>query len=209
MDGSIIIQFLITSILLTIAPGPDNLFVLAQSMTYGKKAGVVTALGLCSGLIIHTLIAVLGLGVMIYQSLFLFNVLKYIGAIYLLYLALQAIKESKNATFFVKEIPKQNAFSLFKKGIFMNVLNPKIGLFFLAFLPQFVTFNGVNLSFQLVILGLLFFLQSVFIFLCIAFIGGHFFERVVLSKQVIKWIQYVKAVFLSIIGVQIALQEKV
>lgn len=129
LSFSALVSFIGASILLTIAPGPDNLFVVAQSVSHGRKAGIATALGLCSGITVHTMAAALGISAILYQSDLAFRLMKYIGALYLIYLACQAIKE-RNVMAIEDKVEKQTGFSLYRRGIFMNVLNPKVALFF-------------------------------------------------------------------------------
>ena len=132
MDLLSILSFLGIAIVLTLMPGPDNLFVLAQSISNGKNAGISTALGLCTGLIIHITAATIGITAIIYQSALAFHLVKYAGAAYLLFLAYKSFRE-KNSSFDLKNESSLNYKSLYKKGIIMNLLNPKVSLFFLAF----------------------------------------------------------------------------
>jgi threonine/homoserine/homoserine lactone efflux protein len=112
------------------------MFVFAQSVAHGKKAGIATGLGLCTGLIAHTLAAAIGVSAILYQSSLAFTLIKIAGAIYLLYLAVQAFRE--NAQPEQQKVKPYTLKALYRKGIFMNILNPKVSIFFLAFLPQFV-----------------------------------------------------------------------
>lgn len=207
MDLSTVLSFLGVAMLLTLAPGPDILFVIAQSVSYGKKEGVVTALGLCSGVTVHTLAAALGISAIFYQSDLAFQVIKYAGAIYLLYLAWQSFREGSQAIT-VGKVAKQSLPSLYRKGIFMNVLNPKVSLFFLALLPQFVSNKGMDIPMQMMILGLVFMLQAVIIFSIIALFAGTFGQKLVNNPKVARVINIVKASFFSIIGVRLILIEK-
>jgi len=125
MDFALTISFLGIAILLTLMPGPDILFVIAQSISQNKKAGIATALGLCSGLIVHITAATLGISTIIYQSALAFTVIKYTGAAYLLYLAWQSFKEKETGFAFNHNKPFKYP-SLYKKGILMNLLNPNL-----------------------------------------------------------------------------------
>lgn len=209
MELSNLIHFIAASVVLTLLPGPDILFVIAQSISQGRKAGIAIALGLCSGVTFHTLAAAMGISVILYQSSIAFHILKYAGAIYLLYLAWQAFRES-NQPLLVSDssISKQNLFSLFKKGIFMNVLNPKVSLFFLAFLPQFVSPEAGNISVQMMILGLVFMLQAIIIFTAVAVLSGIIGNKWIANPRVNKSIHLAKAGFFAIIGIRLALAEK-
>jgi len=132
IEQSQLIYFIAASAALTFLPGPDILFVLTQSISQGKIAGIATATGLCTGILVHTSAAAFGISALIYKSALAFEIVKYAGAAYLLYLAWQALRESGEL---VSSAPirERNSFALYRRGIFMNVLNPKVALFFLAF----------------------------------------------------------------------------
>lgn len=168
LDLEILSAFFITSILLALVPGPDNLFVLTQSMLQGKKAGFIVVLGLCTGLLFHTFMVVVGLSVLFQTSIIAFTFLKIIGALYLLYLAWQLFKSS-NSKIETKKSHLIEYKKLYFKGIFMNITNPKVSLFFLAFLPQFTNINLGNISFQMLVLGILFIFSTILVFGLIAF----------------------------------------
>ncbi|AXX94830.1 LysE family translocator [Arcobacter ellisii] len=168
LDLEILSAFFITSILLALVPGPDNLFVLTQSMLQGKKAGFIVVLGLCTGLLFHTFMVVMGVSVLFQTSIIAFTFLKIIGALYLLYLAWQLFKSS-NSKIETKKSHLIEYKKLYFKGIFMNITNPKVSLFFLAFLPQFTNINLGNISFQMLVLGILFILSTILVFGLIAF----------------------------------------
>jgi threonine/homoserine/homoserine lactone efflux protein len=133
MTLTTLLYFLGASIALSLAPGPDNIFVLTQGIARGRKAAIVTALGMCSGVSVHTTAAAFGISALFYSSLFAFNVIKYAGAAYLLYLAYRTLRE-RSAIRLAKADDRPVA-ALFKRGFIMNVLNPKVAMFFLAFLP--------------------------------------------------------------------------
>ena len=173
MDLSLLLSFIAASDLLTLMPGPDILFVLTESITKGARYGIAVATGLVSGLIIHTAAAATGLSLLLKNSPQLFSVVCYLGASYLLYLAYLAYNEAQpvmeegrgpNSSFrFAK---------YFKTGFFMNVMNPKVALFFLAFLPQFVPHSESSPALQIFLLGFLFMLQAYLIFTGVALLAG-------------------------------------
>lgn len=165
-----IIGFVIASALLSLSPGPDNIFVLTQSALYGKKAGVSVTLGLCTGLLFHTTAVVFGIALFFQHSTVAFNLLKVLGTMYLLYLGWQAFRASEDI-----HASSQNRRSLavlYRRGIVMNITNPKVMLFFLAFLPQFVSPGHAALSVQIFSLGLIFICVALFIFGAIALTAG-------------------------------------
>lgn len=166
-----IMAFLLASALLSIAPGPDNIFVLMQSALYGKKAGVLVTLGLCTGLIVHTSAVAFGVAAIFQTSVVAFTVIKLVGAMYLLYLAWQAFQASVHRLDASVTALRSNG-ALYRRGIIMNITNPKVTIFFLAFLPQFTSPNHGALVSQIFLLGGLFILVSLIIFSTIAFMAG-------------------------------------
>ncbi|WP_044747082.1 LysE family translocator [Bacillus alveayuensis] len=200
MDLSMILTFLGASILLTVAPGPDNLFVISQSMAYGFRAGFVTSLGLCTGLVGHTAFAAFGISAILYQSSLLFQIIKIIGAVYLLYLAWGAFQEGKKSHAVVQAVHRYSCQSLYKKGIYMNLLNPKVSLFFLAFLPQFISPNSSSYQLEMLFLGLLFILQAILIFTLFSALSGKIRNIFFRSPKTISIVHYSKAFLFAVIS---------
>jgi threonine/homoserine/homoserine lactone efflux protein len=168
----ILIAFFSASLLLALVPGPDNIFVLTQSIFQGKKSGLVIMLGLCTGLIFHTLAVTFGVAVIFQTSAIAFTILKIVGAIYLLYLAWQIFNAPTE-----KIDNKNNSISidykkLYYRGIIMNITNPKVSIFFLAFLPQFTNPALGTVSLQMLFLGALFIIATILIFGSIALLSG-------------------------------------
>lgn len=154
---------------LIITPGPDMLYVLSRGMAQGRRAGVVSAGGVIGGILVHTTAAALGLTLIFQTSALAFLVVRYLGAAYLLYLGLQAWRDP-GAFKFQTPTPTASVRSLFWQGVLSNVLNPKVAVFFLAFLPQFVDRSGSPTTLQLLILGLTFALFG----LCFLVMVGYF-----------------------------------
>ncbi|MBI9075000.1 MAG: LysE family translocator [Desulfatibacillum sp.] len=166
-----LIPFFAASLLLGIAPGPDNIFVLTQSALHGKKAGIIVMLGLCTGLVAHTTAVALGVAVIFHTSAVAFSMLKFIGAGYLVYLAWQAFKAS--AEIIRNALPEKFSLrKLYLRGILMNITNPKVSLFFLAFLPQFADPSRGPVSIQIFLLGGVFILATLLVFGGIALLSG-------------------------------------
>jgi RhtB (resistance to homoserine/threonine) family protein len=148
--------FLIAAIMLNVTPGTDTMYIVSRSISQGRSAGMYSALGICAGVIVHTLLAAFGLSVILMQSAFLFNLIKIGGAIYLAYLGFKMIL-AKGTETEAKALPKQKNKKIFLQGMLTNVTNPKVALFFLAFLPQFIhTDAGVTSPIPFIILGLTF-----------------------------------------------------
>lgn len=170
-DFSSLLLFISTSFILAFTPGPDNIFVLTQSITGGKYAGIKITFGLCTGLIFHTFIVAMGISVIFQTSLIAFSLLKYLGVIYLLYLAWKAFKSApSNIT--TNNSGQLSNLQLFSRGIIMNITNPKVSIFFMAFLPQFTSAKNGSITLQLIILGIIFILVTLLSFSLISFLAG-------------------------------------
>ncbi|MEM1433843.1 MAG: LysE family translocator [Pseudomonadota bacterium] len=163
--------FFLASIALGIAPGPDNIFVLTQSALSGRTAGLIVTLGLCTGLIAHTLAVAFGVAVIFQTSAMAFNALKLIGAAYLLYLAWQAFRASPSAlaTTADGKLPRRK---LYLRGVIMNITNPKVAIFFLAFLPQFADPARGSMALQMVSFGGIFIVATLIVFGAVAWASG-------------------------------------
>ena len=172
MNAESLTTFILASTLLSLAPGPDNIFVLTQSALYGRKSGIIITLGLCSGLIVHTTAVALGVAAIFMVSTVAFTALKLIGAAYLLYLAWQALKASAQPLSSVSATAIPGHLALYRRGIVMNLSNPKVAIFFLAFLPQFTDPSTGNMTFQLFLLGIVFILVALVVFSAIACLAG-------------------------------------
>ncbi|MCB1761206.1 MAG: LysE family translocator [Gammaproteobacteria bacterium] len=176
IDPDVAVTFFFASVLLGLAPGPDNLFVLTQSAIHGRRAGFVVVLGLCTGLLVHTTAVALGVAALIQASSHAFTLLKLAGAGYLLWLAWKAFRASGESI----ELAEGRSLTLpqlYRRGIFMNVTNPKVSIFFLAFLPQFVTISDIPAVWQIVILGALFIVATLLVFGMISWLAGSLGER--------------------------------
>ena len=170
------------SVALGMAPGPDNIFVLTQSALHGRTAGFLVTLGLCTGLIVHTAAVALGVAAIFATSEVAFNTLKSVGAAYLLYLAWQAFRADPT-DLGTREGKKLSSRSLYVRGVIMNITNPKVAIFFLAFLPQFADPTRGSLGLQLVILGVLFIVATLIVFGSIAVFAGAIGERLQKSPR--------------------------
>ena len=177
------LAFFMASILLALMPGPDNLFVLAQAAQHGKLAGIAVTFGLCTGLLVHTTAVSLGVAAIFQASALAFALLKYIGAAYLLYLAWLSLRAG-TAKSDGPQAGTLNFSKLYLRGIIMNVTNPKVSIFFLAFLPQFTDPARGPLVPQILLLGLLFIVSTILIFGGISILAGGIGARLRRSEKV-------------------------
>ena len=171
LSAETISAFFIASVLLGIAPGPDNLFVLTQSALHGKLSGIMVVSGLCTGLLVHTGAVALGVAVIFQASALAFTMLKLAGAGYLVYLAWGVFRATPEKISMTGG--QDNSLGvLYRLGIIMNVTNPKVSIFFLAFLPQFADPNRGPISLLMVLLGGIFIIATILVFCSAALIGG-------------------------------------
>ena len=194
MDTNILLSFIASVTLLAISPGPDNIFVLMQSVIYGKKYGLATVIGLMTGCIIHTSLVAFGISSIIKTNDKLFYGIKIIGACYLLYLAYKVFKSSSEIKMNLEEIQKKSPFQLVKIGFLMNVLNPKVTVFFLALFPSFLFSESLSIVIQFYVLGGLFILTSFVVFSFIAILGGNISEKIQNNKKIgvcLQWMQII------------------
>ncbi|MEC8536798.1 MAG: LysE family translocator [Bacteroidota bacterium] len=174
MDFQILASFIIATTVLALSPGPDNLFVLIQSARYGKKSGMAVVVGLMSGCLIHTSVVAFGLSTLIesYENLYL--ILKIFGFSYMLFLAFKAHRSKGELNACKQKMPMSGLFKMFKQGFIMNVLNPKVSIFFLAFFPAFLFSKTIPLFTQFYILGFLFIIASFMVFSAYVILSNYF-----------------------------------
>lgn len=195
----ILVQFLIASILLTLSPGPDILYVLVTGLSRGVKAGLHLSFGLVSGILLHTSLVAFGVSAVIKSSETLFLGIKLAGALYLLYLAYKIYKNPAHISIKPTEASQRKT-SLIKQGFLMNVLNPKVTLFFMAFLPQFLWDKSGEYIFQFYSLGLLFMAQAFLIFSLVTIFSSRFYRIIqtqTRSALVFKYVQIFVFVFIA------------
>ncbi len=200
MSTDILIPFLIASFILAFSPGPDNIFVLTQSIVNGKKHGLATVFGLITGCLVHTTLVAFGASAVIKENDKLFFIIKLFGALYLLFLTYKVFKSDSSITLSKENITKKTILQLFKQGFIMNVLNPKVSIFFLAFFPGFLFSETLSNVIQFYILGILFMLVSLLVFSAIAILSGSISESIQKNKNIsifLKWTQIV--VFIAIV----------
>ena len=189
-----ILLFFISSLALTLMPGPDILFVINQSIE-DKKSGLLVAFGLCSGLVVHTLLLALGLSAIIEQNDNIIMFFKYFGSVYLFYLASQEFKKDS----LTREIQKEK---FYLRGVYMNLINPKVLIFFLAYFPNFLFSDTISVSYQFIILGAIFILQALTVFSIVSLASNKLISILKVDSKN-KKIVYLKSFIFVLIGVSI------
>jgi threonine/homoserine/homoserine lactone efflux protein len=196
-----LLSFAFATSVLAFSPGPDNIFVLTQSIVNGRKYGLATVFGLISGCLVHTTLLAFGVSAIIKESENLFFAIKLFGSIYLLYLAYKVYKADANIILSNDNIEKKSTKQLFKQGFIMNVLNPKVSIFFLAFFPGFLYSDTLSTVIQFYGVGLLFMLVSLIIFSTIAFLAGAISKQIKENKNIgyyLKWAQIIVFVGIAV-----------
>jgi threonine/homoserine/homoserine lactone efflux protein len=208
LNYDVLIAFIMATGVLAISPGPDNIYVLTQSISNGRLSGLVTTAGLISGCIIHTALLAFGVSAILRESDSLFFLIKLLGACYLFFLAYRVFRANPSIILKTKGIAQKNLPQLFRQGFIMNVLNPKVTIFFLAFFPGFLFSERLDPVIQFFVLGLLFMTVSFIIFAGIAMLAGSisaFLDKSSVIGIVLKWLQFV--VFVGI-GIYLLISDK-
>jgi threonine/homoserine/homoserine lactone efflux protein len=200
--------FALTGLLLNLTPGNDMLYVIARSSGGRTKAGIISALGIGAGCLVHILAAVAGLSALIAQSALAFDIIKYAGAVYLIYLGLRSLLK-KNKVFVapgkVQSLPYKR---IFWQGVLTNVLNPKVALFFLAFLPQFIDLHRGNTGLQILFLGTWFDVVGTIVNILVALLFGRLSGWLSRSSKFVQWQERITGMILIGIGIKVALESK-
>ena len=189
-----ILLFFISSLALTLMPGPDILFVINQSLE-DKKSGLLISFGLCSGLVVHTLLLTIGLSAIIEQNDNIIMFFKYFGSVYLFYLAFQEFKKDSLTI----EKQKEN---FYLRGVYMNLINPKVLIFFLAYFPNFLFSDTISISYQFIILGGIFIFQALIVFSIVSIASNRLISILKVDAKN-KKIVYLKSFIFVLIGLSI------
>jgi threonine/homoserine/homoserine lactone efflux protein len=200
------LTFLIAAFMLNIAPGPDMLYVIGRSVGQGRKAGIVSALGVFVGCWVHILAAAFGIAALLRSSPVAFNVVRYAGAAYLIYLGIRML--AKKADLSLQQPKAESLTSIFRQGAITNVLNPKVALFFLAFLPQFIDARRGSIIWQIVVLGLIFNLGGTLVNLAVAYAGGALGELLRRNQRIARLQRWFTGLIFVGLGLRLAWQRR-
>jgi threonine/homoserine/homoserine lactone efflux protein len=200
--------FALTALMLNITPGNDMIFVISRSLSYGTKAGVYAALGIGLGCFVHIFASVVGLSVIIQKSEILFNIIRYTGAAYLIFIGIKSFIEKPSTMIFNQNQNVKNThLKILRQGTITNVLNPKVSLFFLAFLPQFVNNQSDNITSQILFLGLWFNFSGTVVNVLIALLFSKIIAKLSNFQQFWKIQNRISGAVLVALGLQIALKK--
>jgi len=201
--------FLITGILLNLTPGNDTIYILSKSIAQGKKAGVISVLGIATGCVVHTLLAAFGLSVVIASSALLFNIIKYAGVIYLIYIGYTMLMDKSTLqTDTVVSGGHASYRKIYRDALLTNILNPKVALFFIAFLPQFIEPNYQNTILPFLLLGATFVLTGTTWCFILAFLASAIFRKLKSNAVAASYINKVCGLSLIALGIKVALSDR-
>ena len=200
--------FLSVSILINLSPGPDMLYTAARSLSQGTKAGILSALGIFSGCLFHITAAIFGLSKIIQESVLLFSVIKYAGAAYLIYLGLKSLFKKDKPADKITTLPAMSYGKIYLQGMLTNVLNPKVAIFFISFLPQFIDPKSAHLKEQIGFLGLWFAVQGTLILIIVASLTGSFRKMLQHNKNFWNWQEKITGLILVGLGIKMFFTRK-
>jgi threonine/homoserine/homoserine lactone efflux protein len=200
--------YIAASLALIATPGQDMLYVISRSIAQGRMAGIFSAIGVCIGILVHTALAALGVGALLHASEGLFLGLKLVGAAYLVYLGLRLACSAPVAAARGTDAPRLAPLALVRQGILSNVTNPKIVLFFFAFLPQFVDPANPHATRELVMLGVLYAVMALPVKCAVAVAAGTLSERVLRRPDAMLWLNRASGAVLVALGVRLAIAQR-
>jgi threonine/homoserine/homoserine lactone efflux protein len=200
------LTFLIAAFMLNIAPGPDMLYVIGRSVGQGRKAGIVSSLGVFVGCWMHILAAAFGIAALLRSSPVAFNVVRYAGAAYLIYLGIKMLAQKTDMT--SQHLKTESLVAIFRQGAITNMLNPKVAIFFLAFLPQFIDAQRGSVALQIVVLGLIFNIGGTLVNLAVAYTGGTLGELLRRNQSIARLQRRFAGLIFVGLGLRLAWQRR-
>ena len=201
--------FAFASLMLNITPGNDMLYVASRSAGQGVRAGIISAFGIMAGCLVHIFAAVVGISAIIARSATAFDVIKYAGAAYLIYLGAKSFFSKKKPSFVLEDKLKPRSYpSIFVQGAITNVLNPKVALFFFAFLPQFVDIKNPHPQWQILLMGIGFDCSGTVVNILVAVLFGKMGNWLSKSPRFIRLQQKITGMMLIVLGIKVALTSK-
>jgi RhtB (resistance to homoserine/threonine) family protein len=199
--------FLLTGIMLNLTPGNDTIFILSKSLAQGRRAGVISALGIASGSVVHTLLAAFGLSLFIAKSPLLYNVVKYAGAIYLLYLGYKMIIQKAELNTGLNAGSISSNRRIYRDAIFTNLLNPKVALFFIAFLPQFIDPQFRHDIAPFLVLGMTFIITGTIWCMMLAIFSSAIFRKLQHNNNIAVYMNRICGSALVLVGLKVAFTD--
>ncbi|MFG3450834.1 LysE family translocator [Stutzerimonas stutzeri] len=208
-DPAFWLVFFSAALALNVSPGPDLLFVLSRTLSGGRRVGVASACGVCSGALVHVAAAALGISAILATSALAFAVVKYVGAAYLLYLGIQALRSAgAGMQLNLKAAPRTSAWQAYRQGILVDILNPKAAIFFMAFLPQFVRADQGAVAVQLLVLGVLVVMVAIVVECALVLLAARASSALRENRRLSQWLDRVLGSVLIGLGIRLGLAER-
>jgi len=201
------VEFFLTALVVILIPGTGVIYTITIAIARGRLASFFAAFGCTMGILPHILASILGLAAILHSSALLFQMVKYAGVAYLLFLAFQILRQ-KGTLSFEHDGKNHNMFALIRVGFLINILNPKLSIFFLAFLPQFISLNTQNNIWQMLFLGIIFMLMTFIVFIIYGGFAALVREKILSSKAIMKWFNRSSAAIFAALSLKLALSEK-
>jgi threonine/homoserine/homoserine lactone efflux protein len=201
------VEFLVTSFIVIVSPGTGVLYTLAAGLSRGARASVVAAFGCTIGIVPHMAAAIMGVAALLHTSALAFQTFKYLGVAYLLYMAWNTLRE-RGALRVAKEVGPRSAIQVTVTGILINILNPKLSIFFLAFLPQFVSAGEVNPLSRMLVLSAVFMLMTFVVFVGYGLFAASIRDHVISRPLVLTWMRRTFAGAFAVLGAKLAFADR-
>ncbi|RBQ27285.1 LysE family translocator [Arcobacter sp. CECT 9188] len=208
MENINFLLFFLVSIPLLFTPGPDIIYIVTRGVIQGKKSSFIALFGVCIGHFCHVIFAVLGLSALIYSSELLFNIIKYLGAIYLIYLGIQALRSKGQFELSTNNSKMLNSYKIFASGILTSLINPKSFLFYFTFLPQFINVTNENIHLSLLILGSIFLLLCIFVYSIFAIFSSLIGNKLSNSQKTMNSIKNITGTIFITLGIRLVMPEQ-
>ncbi|RKZ68142.1 MAG: LysE family translocator [Gammaproteobacteria bacterium] len=208
MSDAQIYLYIVTSLVIILTPGQDLVLVLSRGITLGSKGGVVTAAGVSAGLVGHTILTSVGLGALLMASDLIFSIIRYIGAAYLIYLGFKLLTSKDQKLELHNSGRIVSSKDLFTSGALSNISNPKVTIFYFAYLPQFISTDVSNPTTYLFTLGITFALLTLIVKVPIGYLAGKFSKFLRQRPTVLKWLDRTSGTILVALGIKLALEQK-
>lgn len=208
-DPAFWLVFFSAALALNVSPGPDLLFVLSRTLSGGRRVGVASACGVCSGALVHVAAAALGISAILATSALAFAVVKYVGAAYLLYLGIQTLRSAgAGMQLNLNAAPRTSAWQAYRQGILVDILNPKAAIFFMAFLPQFVRADQGAVAVQLLVLGVLVVMVAIVVECALVLLAARASSALRENRRLSQWLDRVLGSVLIGLGIRLGLAER-
>ncbi len=208
-DPTYWLVFFSAAVALNLSPGPDLLFILSRTLSGGRRIGIASACGVCSGALVHVAAAAMGISAILATSALAFAVVKYVGAAYLLYLGVQALRSAgSGSSLDVQAVPRTGAWQAYRQGILVDILNPKVAIFFMAFLPQFIRPGHGAVAMQLLVLGGLVVLVAIIVECAMVLLAARAGAVLRGNRRVRQWLDRLLGSVLIGLGVRLGLAER-